>query len=61
MITPAYYEMYMNQHKENGDKKNAIKDTVTVLKQHGYDCGADILADMLCECNKDETEGESGE
>lgn len=58
MITAQYYLEYMRKNKENGDVKNAVKDTVAVLKQYGYDMGADILADMLCECNKDETKGE---
>jgi rubrerythrin len=49
MVTPAYYEMYMNQHKKDGDKKNAIKDTVAVLKQYGYTAGAEILTDMANE------------
>ncbi|MBO4541631.1 MAG: hypothetical protein J5725_00465 [Bacteroidales bacterium] len=47
MVTQAYYEEYMRTNKENNDKKNAIKDTITILKQDGYDAGADILAEMF--------------
>ena len=46
MITPASYEDAMQINEENGNMKSAIKDTVIVLKQYGYDSGAEILERM---------------
>ena len=47
MITPAYYEDAMKMNEENKNKKAAIKDTIIVLKQYGFDSGADILERMM--------------
>lgn len=43
MITPASYEDAMQMNEESGNLKSAIKDTVIVLKQYGFDAGANIL------------------
>lgn len=56
MITAAHYEQMMESNKENKDYKNAIKDTISVLKEYGYDAGANILVEMLKE-NGNTTDG----
>lgn len=47
MITPAQYEDSMRINEENKNLKGAIKDTVLILKQYGYDSGAETLERML--------------
>lgn len=55
MITPAIFEDAMEQHKQsmkcNLNKeyvlKKASEDVLNVLKQFGYDAGADIFAELV--------------
>ena len=43
MVTPAIYEDAINDSKSTMDCKKMIEDTVTVLKQFGYDSGAEVF------------------
>lgn len=55
MITPAIFEDTMKSHEDllktnfpNKDiQTNAIKDVVDVLKQFGYDAGADVFVKVM--------------
>lgn len=47
MIYPGTYETEMKAHEEDGNLENAIKDTLAVLKQEGYEAGANVLERML--------------
>lgn len=56
MITPAIFEDMMQEYADNLNKRNvneisiqnkALDDVIAVLKQHGYDAGADIFADHI--------------
>jgi hypothetical protein len=47
MITPAQYEDSMLEDERNGNIKCALKDTVLVLKQYGYDAGAEVLERII--------------
>lgn len=56
MITPAIYEDVMRENADNKDLNKAVIDTVSVLKQHGFDAGAFYLEQMLTKSNGKETE-----
>lgn len=55
MITPAIFEQTMKQHAGNMDtcldeidiQNKALDEVVAVLKQFGYDAGADIFANHI--------------
>lgn len=47
MITPAHFEDSMKENEREHNVKAAVKDTVTILKQFGYDSGANILLRMM--------------
>lgn len=47
MVTPAIYEDAINDNKSTMDCKKMIEDTVTVLKQFGYDSGAEVFKEAL--------------
>lgn len=58
MVYAGAYEKSMKEHKRKIGKinvptesksefKKVVDETVTVLKQNGYDKGADILAEIL--------------
>lgn len=46
MITPAHYEDAMQLNRESKNLQKAISDTCDVLKEYGYDAGAEILIEM---------------
>lgn len=47
MITPAIYEDNMQELESSHNYNKAISDTVTVLKQFGYDAGAELFKRLL--------------
>lgn len=50
MILPGMFEQAMKGYEQIPDKKNlekAIDDAVQVMKQSGYDAGADIFQRMM--------------
>lgn len=47
MVTPAHFEDSMKENERDHNVKAAVKDTVTILKQFGYDSGANILLRMM--------------
>ena len=50
MILPGIFEQSMKGYEQIPDKKNqlkAIDDVVQVLKQNGYDAGAEIFERMM--------------
>lgn len=58
MVSAAYYEKEMKKlvsgHITEKEKKRAIDSTVSVLKQFGYDSGADAFKLLMNTDNSDD-------
>ena len=58
MVSAAYYEKGMKKLYSGNitetDKKKAVKDTITILKQFGYDSGADFFEKIMSSDNTDD-------
>ena len=60
MITPANYEYgmkelyYNNKVITDKERNKAIDLTISVLKEYGFDSGAEVFKKLISECKSDD-------